>query len=82
MLLLGAPLAGESFHQAEKHRLLEAANQFALLLENARLTDRVLEQEKLRRDVALAAEVQKRLLARQSARHTCRDARRRQHSRA
>ncbi len=37
-----------------------------MLLENARLTNRVLEQEKLRRDVALAVEVQKRLLASQS----------------
>jgi sigma-B regulation protein RsbU (phosphoserine phosphatase) len=36
------------------------------MLENARLTNRVLEQEKLRRDVALAAEVQRRLLAEQS----------------
>jgi sigma-B regulation protein RsbU (phosphoserine phosphatase) len=32
------------------------------MIENARLTDRVVEQEKLRRDLALAAEVQKRLL--------------------
>jgi sigma-B regulation protein RsbU (phosphoserine phosphatase) len=32
------------------------------MLENARLTDRVLEQETLRRDLALAAEVQRRLL--------------------
>jgi phosphoserine phosphatase RsbU/P len=32
------------------------------MLENARLTDRVVEQEKLRRDVALAGEVQRRLL--------------------
>src|ERR1035437_6048094 len=41
------------------------ADQFALLLENARLTDRVVEQEKVLRDLALAAEVQKRLLPRQ-----------------
>ena len=31
-----------------------------MLLENARLTDRVVEQEKVLRDLALAAEVQKR----------------------
>jgi sigma-B regulation protein RsbU (phosphoserine phosphatase) len=35
---------------------------FALLIENARLNERALEQEKLRRDLALAAEVQRRLL--------------------
>jgi sigma-B regulation protein RsbU (phosphoserine phosphatase) len=34
----------------------------ALMLENTRLTTRVLEQEKINRDLALAAEVQKRLL--------------------
>ena len=32
------------------------------MIENARLTERVVEQEKVRRDLALAAEVQKRLL--------------------
>jgi phosphoserine phosphatase RsbU/P len=42
--------------------LRSCAAQFALMLENARLTERVVEQEKLRRDVALAAEVQRRLL--------------------
>jgi sigma-B regulation protein RsbU (phosphoserine phosphatase) len=41
------------------------ADQFALLVENARLTDRVVAQEKVLRDLALAAEVQKRLLPRQ-----------------
>ena len=35
---------------------------FALLIENGRLNERALEQEKLRRDLALAAEVQRRLL--------------------
>ena len=36
------------------------------MIENARLTDRIVEQEKIRRDVALAAEVQEKLLARRS----------------
>jgi len=62
ILLLGAG----AYKPAEKRMLSGCADHFALLLENARLTDRVLEQEKLRRDVALAAEVQRRLLARQS----------------
>ena len=39
-----------------------AAINSRLMLENARLTDRVVEQESLRRDLALAAEIQKRLL--------------------
>ena len=66
ILMLGPPLGRDEFSRDEKRLLLGCANQFALLLENARLTGRVLEQEKLRRDVALAVEVQKRLLASQS----------------
>jgi len=42
--------------------LRTSADQFALVIENARLTDRVVEQETLRRDIALASEVQRRLL--------------------
>jgi sigma-B regulation protein RsbU (phosphoserine phosphatase) len=42
--------------------LSSAADVFALLIENAGLNERALEQEKLRRDLALAAEVQRRLL--------------------
>src|SRR6185503_13798164 len=38
------------------------ADQFALTIENARLTGRVVEQEKLRRDLALAGEIQRGLL--------------------
>ncbi len=42
--------------------LRSSADVFALLIENAHLTTRAVEQEKLRKDVALAAEVQRRLL--------------------
>jgi phosphoserine phosphatase RsbU/P len=62
LLLLGPPAAGGSYSAAEKHLLRQCADQLTLMIENARLTTRVVEQEKLRRDVALAAEVQKRLL--------------------
>ncbi|MGA8027555.1 MAG: PP2C family protein-serine/threonine phosphatase, partial [Bryobacteraceae bacterium] len=54
------------YSSADKNLLRAWAGQFALMIENARLTGRVLEQEKLRRDVALAAEVQKRLLPEKS----------------
>ena len=47
---------------AEKQLLSSSAEIFALIIENARLTERAMEQEKLRRDLALAAEVQRRLL--------------------
>jgi putative ABC transport system permease protein len=62
VLLLGAPEGREQFGEAEKQVLNSAAEVFALMIENARLNDRALEQEKVRRDLALAAEVQRRLL--------------------
>jgi len=61
LLLGGRPLlSGFSAH--EKQVLSACADQFALMIENARLTDRVVEQETLRRDIALASDVQRRLL--------------------
>jgi serine phosphatase RsbU (regulator of sigma subunit) len=62
VLLLGErpPRAGFSAH--EKQLLRACADQFALMIENARLTNRVVEQETLRRDIALASDVQRRLL--------------------
>ncbi|MBV9226355.1 MAG: SpoIIE family protein phosphatase [Acidobacteriaceae bacterium] len=43
-------------------RLLRSvASQLALMVENSHLTDRIVEQERLRRELALASEVQKRL---------------------
>jgi predicted permease len=63
VLLLG-PRDADRLHYdpSQQRALLTCADQFGLMLENARLTDRVLEQETLRRDLALAAEVQRRLL--------------------
>jgi predicted permease len=62
VLLLGAPSSGAGYSDAGKQLLRQCAEQLTLMIENARLTSRVVEQEKLRRDLALAAEVQKRLL--------------------
>jgi serine phosphatase RsbU (regulator of sigma subunit) len=50
------------FSAQERQALRVGADQFALMIENGRLTDRVVEQETLRRDIALASEVQRRLL--------------------
>jgi predicted permease len=61
-LLLMAPARDHGYGTAERQVLRSCADQFALMMENARLTDRVVGQEVLRRDLALAAEVQKRLL--------------------
>ena len=62
LLLLAEPSERSEYSDAEKRVLRVWAAQFELLrLQNARLTERIVEQEKLRRDLALAAEVQKRL---------------------
>jgi serine phosphatase RsbU (regulator of sigma subunit) len=61
ILLFGPPQGRAEYSAAEKHALRSCAAQFALMIENARLTDRIIEQEKLNRDIQLAAEVQKRL---------------------
>ncbi|HXW05141.1 MAG TPA: ADOP family duplicated permease [Vicinamibacterales bacterium] len=62
MLLLGPRHDRVAYGDEERQVLRHAGDQLTLMIENARLTVRVLEQEKLRRDLALAAEVQKRLL--------------------
>jgi len=62
ILLLGPSSDDGGFGATERQVLRNCADQFALMMENARLTDRVVGQEALRRDLALAAEVQKRLL--------------------
>jgi phosphoserine phosphatase RsbU/P len=62
VLLLGDSSERAGFSADEKQVLHACADQFALMIENARLTDRVVEQETLRRDIALASDVQRRLL--------------------
>lgn len=64
LLILGSPLGRSLYTPADEDVIQISAQQLALMIENAHLTDRVLEQEKIRRDVALAAEVQEKLLAR------------------
>ena len=61
------------FSAHEKQVLRACADQFALMIENARLTDRVVEQETLRRDIALASDVQRRLLPDAPPRVECAD---------
>ena len=61
ILLLGPPVGRAEYGAAEQRALRNCAGQFALMIENARLTDRMVEQEKLNRDLQLAVEVQKRL---------------------
>jgi serine phosphatase RsbU (regulator of sigma subunit)/cell division protein FtsX len=63
ILLLGPPAdEGAGYSRAERAALTACAPQLALMVENGRLTTRIVAQEKIRRDLALAAEVQRRLL--------------------
>ena len=62
LLLLGPRFDNREYSQPARQALRTCADQLALMLENRRLTDRMVEQEKLRRDLALAVEVQRRLL--------------------
>lgn len=62
IVLVGPPDHRETFSVADSELLDSAGALLALMLENARLGERALEQDRLRRDVALAAEVQRRLL--------------------
>jgi len=68
LLLLGPPTGHEQYTSAEREVLSNSGEVFALMLENARLTDRAVEGEKVRRDLAMAAEVQRRLLPPQAPR--------------
>jgi len=47
---------------ADRELLMSIAAQLALIIDNARLTERMVAQERMRRELALAAEVQQRLL--------------------
>jgi putative ABC transport system permease protein len=62
LLLFGTRRDSTEYTLAEKNLVAACAEQFALTIENARLNRRVLDQEKVRRDLDLASEVQKRLL--------------------
>jgi sigma-B regulation protein RsbU (phosphoserine phosphatase) len=48
--------------RGDKETLMSVAGQLALVIENARLAERMVAEERLRRELALAAEVQRRLL--------------------
>jgi putative ABC transport system permease protein len=61
ILLMGPRADGRPYSSMELKVVRSAAAQLALLLENGWLMERIVEQERLRRDMLLAAEVQKRL---------------------
>ncbi|PYS71483.1 MAG: hypothetical protein DMF69_10295, partial [Acidobacteria bacterium] len=62
-ILSFGPRRGEfQYSAADRELLMSIAAQLALVIDNARLTERLVAQERMRRELALAAEVQQRLL--------------------
>ena len=62
ILSLGLRRGQFQYSPADKEVLMSVAAQLALVIENARLAERMVAEERLRRELALAAEVQRRLL--------------------
>jgi putative ABC transport system permease protein len=61
LLLLGRRIDGAEYTAGEMRAVYRAGAHFALLVTNGRLAERVVEQEKLRRELQVASEVQRRL---------------------
>jgi phosphoserine phosphatase RsbU/P len=62
ILSFGPRRGGFQYSVADRELLMSIAAQLALIIDNARLTERMVAQERMRRELALAAEVQQRLL--------------------
>jgi sigma-B regulation protein RsbU (phosphoserine phosphatase) len=61
ILALGPRARGLAYTADEKLLLLTVAGQLALVIENSKLLERMVEEERLRRELLMAAEVQRRL---------------------
>src|ERR1044071_4062378 len=66
ILSFGPRRRGFQYSVADRELLMSVAGQLALIIDNARLTERMVAQERMRRELALAAEVQQRLLPSQA----------------
>ena len=62
ILSLGLRRGQFRYAASDKEVLMSVAAQLALVIENSRLAERLVAEERLRRELALAAEVQRRLL--------------------
>ncbi len=62
VLSFGPRRGGFHYSEDDRELLMSIAAQLALIIDNARLTERMVAQERMRRELALAAEVQQRLL--------------------
>ena len=61
ILSLGARKGAREFSTKDQQMLTSVASQLALVIENSKLVARLVEEERLRRELELAAEVQRRL---------------------
>ena len=61
ILALGPRRAGHPYAAVDKEMLISVAGQLAFVIENAKLVERMVAEERLRRELALAADVQRRL---------------------
>jgi phosphoserine phosphatase RsbU/P len=61
ILSLGRRVGAHEFSAKDKEMLMSVAGQLALIIENSKLAERMVEEERLRRELALAAEVQQNL---------------------
>lgn len=62
ILSLGLRKGSRNYSAEDKRMLMSVASQLAFIIENAKLTQRMVAEEGLRRELALAREVQQRLL--------------------
>jgi serine phosphatase RsbU (regulator of sigma subunit) len=62
ILSLGLRKGARAYSAEDKRMLMSVASQLAFIIENAKLTERMVAEEGLRRELALAREVQQRLL--------------------
>ncbi len=61
IVALGKRKSGRSFSSDDKQLLMAVASQMAVVIENSKLVERMVEEERLKRELALATEVQQRL---------------------
>lgn len=61
VISIGAKPGDKAFSPEDKRMLMAIAGQMAFIIENAKLVQRMVEEERLRRELAVATEVQRRL---------------------
>jgi sigma-B regulation protein RsbU (phosphoserine phosphatase) len=61
VISLGARAGDKTFSPEDKRMLMAIAGQMAFIIENAKLVQRMVEEERLRRELVVATEVQRRL---------------------